>query len=177
MKAKLESIANVAVILVGLAVGYVALARYVAAYRARSVAAGDRLAAIPNLDWSQHRQTLVLALNTGCHFCEQSVPFYRRLADARALSGSELEIVAVFPNGQEMVRQFMTKGDLRLRSVADLPLEKLRVNATPTVILVDNQGRVERSWIGALTPRDELELFKSIFRSGTTNQSKTKNGG
>lgn len=44
MKTKLEAIANVAVILVALAVGYVALARYVAADRARPV--GKRLTKI-----------------------------------------------------------------------------------------------------------------------------------
>lgn len=125
MKAKFEAIANVVVIVVALAVGYVVLGRYVAAYRAsRSVAAGDRLGAIPNLDWSQH--TLVLALNTGCHFCEQSVPFYQELADTQEPGGGELEIVAVLPNEAEMVRQFMTKDNLRIRSLAAVPLEKLQ---------------------------------------------------
>ena len=161
MKAKLEAIANVVVIVMALAVGYVVLGRYVAAYRVpRSVAAGDRLGAIPNLDWSQHRHTLVLALNTGCHFCEQSVPFYQRLVDTQESGGGELEIVAVFPNEAEMVRQFMTREDLRIRSVSAAPLEKLRVNATPTVILVNSSGRVERSWVGTLTSRQELDVLK-----------------
>lgn len=178
MKTRLEAIANVAVILVALAVGYVVLGRYVAAYRApRAVAAGDRLEAIPNLDWSQHRHTLVLALNTGCHFCEQSVPFYQRLADTRESSGGELEIVAVFPNDAEMVQQFMTKDNLRIRSLAAVPLEKLRVDATPTLILVDKDGRVERSWIGFLSPAEELDLIKFAFGSGTTVPSKTNQGG
>ncbi len=178
IKAKLEAVANVTVILVALAVGYVVLGRYVAAYRTpRSVAAGDRLGAIPNLDWSQHRHTLVLALNTGCHFCEQSVPFYRRLADTQESGGGELEIVAVFPNDAEMVRQFMTKDNLRIRSLAAVPLEKLRVSPTPTLILVDNKGRVERSWIGLLSPPEELDLTKFVFGSGTTVPSKTNQGG
>ncbi len=48
MKTKLEAIANVTVIVVALAVGYVVLGRYVEAYRTpRSVAAGDRLGKIP----------------------------------------------------------------------------------------------------------------------------------
>src|SRR5712692_4188388 len=161
MKTRLEAIANVTVIVVALAVGYVVLGRYVAAYRTpRSVAAGDRLAKIPGLDWNQHRHTLVLASNTGCHFCEQSVPFYRRLADTQESGGGELEIVAVFPNDAEMVRQFMTKDNLRIRSLAAVPLEKLRVVVTPTLIMVDADGRVERSWIGALTAREELDLQK-----------------
>ena len=51
--------------LLALAVGYVVLGRYVAAYHApRPVAAGDHLAAIPNLEWNQHRHTLVLGYET-----------------------------------------------------------------------------------------------------------------
>ena len=176
MKAKLEASANVAVIVVALAVGCIVLGRYVVAYRTpRPVAAGDHLA-IPNVDWKQHRHTLVLALNTGCHFCEESIPFYQRLADTQA-SGSDLEIVAVFPNDPEMVHQFMTKDNLGIRSLANIPLERVHVNATPTLILVDSNGRVERSWVGTLTSADELELFHSLFGSGTTDPSKIKKGG
>ena len=173
MKAKLEAVANVTVILMALAVGYVVLSRYTASNRApRSVEAGDRLAKVPGLDWKQHEHTLVLALNTGCHFCEQSVSFYRRLADTQGPDGNDLEIVAVFPNDAEMVRQFMAREDLRIRSVSVAPLEKLSVNATPTVILVDNKGRVERSWIGLLSPSEELDLIKFVFGSGSTVPSK-----
>lgn len=50
--------------------------------------------------------------------------------------------------------------------------EVLRVNATPTLILVDSDGRVERSWIGLLDPAEQLELFKTAFGPGTTVQSK-----
>jgi hypothetical protein len=168
MKTKVEAIANVTVIVVALAVGYVVLGRYVAAFRTpRSVAAGDRLATIPNLDWKQHRHTLVLALNTQCHFCEQSVPFYQRLAETQAPDGNDLEIVAVLPNDGEMVWQFMAKENLRIRSVAAVPLEKLRVYATPTVILVDKDGKVERSWVGMLTAQEEPDLLKVASDSST----------
>jgi thiol-disulfide isomerase/thioredoxin len=174
MKTRLEAIANVAVIVVALAVGYVVLGRYVAAYRTpRSVAAGDRLATIPNLDWKEHRHTLLLALNTGCHFCEQSVPFYQKLADTQAPSGNDLEIVAVFPNDPQIVQEFMTKENLRIRSVAEVPLEKLRVNATPTLILIDANGRVERSWVGILTPSEELGLLKMAAAQGCSSGETT----
>lgn len=173
MKTKLEAIGNVAVIVVALAVGYVVLGRYLAAYRApRSVEAGDRLAKVPGLDWNQHEHTLVLALNTGCHFCEQSVPFYRSLGERVEHGGIDLDLVAVFPNDPARVRQFMSKESLRVRSVAAVPLEKLRVNATPTLILVDNSGRVERAWIGMLSPPEQFELFRSAFAPGTTVQSR-----
>lgn len=174
---RLEAIANVAVILVALAVGYAVLGRYVREYRTRPVAAGDRLAPIPNLEWKQHRRTLVLALNTGCHFCEQSVPFYRSLGERQEHGGIDLDLVAVFPNDPAQVRQFMSTESLRVRSVAAVPLEKLRVNATPTLILVDNSGRVERAWVGMLSPAEQFELLKSAFGPGIKGSSQKLNQG
>ena len=172
IKTKLEAIASVAVILVALAVGCVVLGRYVSEYRARPVAAGDRLATIPSLDWKQHRRTLVLALNTGCHFCEQSAPFYRSLSERQEHGGSDLDLVAVFPNDPAQVRQFMSQESLRVRSVAAVPLEKLRVNATPTLILIGSDGRVERVWIGMLDPTEQVKLFTTAFGPDTAVQSR-----
>src|SRR5215469_18179410 len=117
MKTKVELIANVTVIVVALALGCVALNRYMASSRVpRSVAAGDRLAKLPGLDWNQHRRTLVLVLNTGCHFCQDSVPFYQKLAQARRHDSDGVEVVAVFPNEAEIVRQFTTEENLAIRS-------------------------------------------------------------
>jgi thiol-disulfide isomerase/thioredoxin len=161
MKTKLEAIANVTVIVMALAVGGVMLTRYAASYRApRVVAAGDHLARIPGLDWTQHRETLLLVLNTGCHFCQDSVPFYQKLAQAQRPDADAVQLVAVFPNEAEMVNEFIAHEKLPIRSVPGIPLENLRVNATPTLILVNREGRVERSWVGVLTARQEIDLLK-----------------
>lgn len=166
LKTKLEAIANVTVIVMALAMGYVVLGRYVAAHRVpRSLEPGDRLSVMPNINWSQHRHTLVLALNTGCHFCQVSVPFYRKLANAQQRGGDDLEIVAAFPNDSETVRQFMTREDLNIRSVPAVALDKLKVNATPTLILVDHGGLVERSWVGTLTEAEEVDLLRTALAS------------
>jgi thiol-disulfide isomerase/thioredoxin len=166
MKTKIEAIANVTVIVVALALGYMMLNRYLASDRVpHSVAAGDRLAEFPGLDWNQHRRTLVLVLNTGCHFCQDSIPFYQKLAQAQRPDRDAPEIVAVFPNEAELVRQFTAREGLTVQSVPEVPLEKLHVNGTPTLILVNSEGLVERSWIGVLTARQELDLLKLVSGS------------
>jgi thiol-disulfide isomerase/thioredoxin len=167
IKAKLEAIANVTVIAVALVVGYVLLKDKVAGPRLpQSIAAGDRLAALPGLDWSGHRRTLVLALNSGCHYCQDSVPFYQRLVQAVKPNGDDLEIVAVFPNDAEAVQQLMKQESLAMRSIPTVPLEKLGVAVTPTLVLVGRGGRVERFWAGLLSPRQELEVLSLV--SGST---------
>ena len=73
------------------------LTRYAASYHVpRSVAAGDRLARLQGLDWSQHRRTLLLVLNTGCHFCQDGVPFYQKLIQARRHDTDGIDVVAVY---------------------------------------------------------------------------------
>ncbi len=163
MKAKLEATANVAVILAALAVGYVAIKeRVTGSHVPRYVAAGDRLAPLPNIDWSRHRHTLVLALNSGCHYCKDSVPFYQRLAQAERPRRGDLEIVSVFPNDPESVRQLVRDEGLSIRSVPEVSPEKLGVVAFPTLLLVDRNGRVEQSWVGLLTPRQELDVLHVV---------------
>jgi thiol-disulfide isomerase/thioredoxin len=160
-KTKVEAIANVTVILMALAVGCVVLTRYVESSRTpRMVATGDHVAELPGLDWSQHRRTLLLVLNTGCHFCQDSVPFYQQLAQAQRLDRDALEMVAVFPNEADAVREFTAREGLTIRSVPGVLLENLRVNATPTLLLLNNEGRVERLWVGILTSRQEIDLLK-----------------
>lgn len=172
MKNKLEATASVAVIVVALAVGYVVLGRYISEYRARPVAAGDRFATIPNLDWQQHAHTLVLALNTGCHFCIESVPFYQMLSNEKDLKLGDTDVIAVFPNDPAQVRQFVAEENLRVRSLAAVPLDRLHVNGTPTLILVDRNGRVERTWIGMLDSPQQVELLKLVFALAPPVQAK-----
>ena len=159
MKARVEATANILVIAVALVAGYTALTHNVGRSAApRDVAVGERLPAIAGIDWSRHRSTLVLALNSSCHYCQESAPFYRKLSQA-PVSGGDLEIVALFPNDPPAVRRFNTELGLHIRSLPAVALEKLDVVATPTLLLVDREGRVERAWIGVLTPRQELDVL------------------
>ncbi len=163
MKAKLEAIANVTVIVVALAVGVLVLRGKIAGpHTPRSVMAGNRLGQVLGIDWSHHRRTLVLALNSGCHFCQDSAPFYQRLAQMQRPGLDDVEIVALFPNDPEAVRQLMNNEGLALRSVSAVPVEKLGITGFPTLLLVDRDGRVERAWLGLLTASEELEVLSAV---------------
>jgi hypothetical protein len=165
-RTKLEAVANLAVILVALAVGGVVLTRYVESSRIPpSLAVGNRLDALPGLDWHQHRHTLVLALNTGCHYCQDSVPFYQKLAKAHRPDSNDVQLVAAFPNTAETVGQFAQQEGLNIRSVGNVSFEKLRVSATPTVILVNQSGQIEKVWMGVLTARQEMDLLNLVSGS------------
>ena len=166
MKTKLEAIANITVILVALAVGGVILRQKIAAPRIpRSVAAGDRLSPVPGIDWSTHRRTLILALNSSCHYCQDSMPFYQGLVQGQPKDRQDLDIIAVFPNDAEAVQQLLRQEALSIRGIPAVPLDQLGVVGTPTLILVDGEGRVQQSWVGLLTPRQQLEVLTAVSAS------------
>jgi hypothetical protein len=42
------------------------------------------------------------------------------------------------------------------------PLDSLKVTGTPTLLLLDSNGRVARAWVGQLTPQGEEELIAAV---------------
>jgi hypothetical protein len=133
MKTKIETIANIIVILFAVIVGSVFLKDRLStpAPEPDAVKAGDKLASLDGWDWAAHDQTLVLGLRKGCHFCEDSAPFYQRLT-AQQQGGSNSTIVAVFPDAAEAVKEVVQSEGLRVHALARVPLERLKISGTPT---------------------------------------------
>lgn len=163
MKGKIEAAANVMVIVLAVVVGLVFLRDrlYSVAPESTAVKAGDKLANLDGWDWSEHDQTLVLGLRKGCHFCEDSAPFYQRLAAEQQPGTSTSTIVAVFPDPADAVNEVVQSEGLRIHALAGVPLERLEIDATPTLLLVDRSGTVLKAWIGMLSPRQELEVIRA----------------
>ena len=152
MKTKIEAAANVIVILVAVVVGSVFLKdRFSSAPpEPAGVKVGDKLPNLGGWDWAAHDQTLVLGLRKGCHFCEDSAPFYQRLT-AQQQAGSNSTIVAVFPDAADAVKEVVQSEGLRVHALAGVPLEKLKISGTPTLLLVDRSGTVLNAWTGMLS--------------------------
>ena len=163
MKGKIEVAANIVVIVFAVIVGSVFLKDRFSnvAPEPDFVKAGDKFANLDGWNWGAHDQTLVLALRKGCHFCEDSAPFYQRLAAQQQKGGSDSSIVAVFPDSAATVNEVVQSEGLGVQAVAGVPLEKLKISATPTLLLVDRSGIVRNAWIGMLSPRQELEVMRA----------------
>jgi hypothetical protein len=163
MKSKIEAVANIIVIVFAVVVGSFFLKDRLstAAPESNEIKAGDKLANLDGWDWSAHDQTLVLVLRKGCHFCEDSAPFYQRLISQPQQGGSNSNIVAVFPDTADTVKEVVQSEGLGVHAVAGVPLEKLKISATPTLLLVDRSGTVLNAWVGMLSPRQEQEVMKA----------------
>jgi hypothetical protein len=105
------------------------------------VKVGDQLPGLTAYNWKAHDRTLVLALRSGCHFCETSMPFYRKLAQLEQSNQIGVHLIAVFPDDPAAVRQVVEAQQLTIEVVPGFELGQVKVQATPTLMLVDEQGR------------------------------------
>ena len=111
-------------------------------------AVGAALPALPGYNWGQHSKTLLLVIRKGCHFCEDSLPFYRELLQAERNGDSKVFLISVLPDGEIDATHMLQDAQLDVPVVASFPLQQLHISATPTVVLVDRNGRVEHAWVG-----------------------------
>jgi len=116
---------------------------------------------IPDVQYGA-KATLVLALSTNCHFCQQSVPFYQRLVKMRSSAGDELKIVAVLPQDESSSSTYLKQQGITVDRLFSKPLSTISVRGTPTLILLDAGGKVLKSWPGLLNAGREKEVLSAI---------------
>ena len=168
MKEKLEVVTNI--VLIGLAclIGY----NFWQARGIResplpaSVKVGDQLPSLPRYDWNAHDHVLVLALKDGCRFCEESIPFYRKLAELEKSNQIDAHLIAVLPDDPAVVRQLVETQQLAVEAFPGIELSQVKVEGTPTLILVDRQGRVSKVWIGELAAAGQADVVTAISKAG-----------
>jgi hypothetical protein len=171
---KIETTANVAIILVALVVGAVLVKRHFLTSQSRTEqpqsstrgpVPGARTS-LDEVDWTKSKQTLLLALSKGCRFCTESAPFYRRLA-SETYGRSDLRLIAVFPRETfSEAKDYLDELGVSLSDIRHAPLDAIGARGTPTLVLVDSGGTVIDSWTGRLTEEKESELL-SRFKCDT----------
>jgi thioredoxin-related protein len=87
--------------------------------------------------------------------------FYRQLKEQEDRSALRAHLLVVMPNNESTGGRVLSKGGLEAQAVFSQKLDALNVSGTPTVLLVDSNGHVERAWEGQLPPREENEVFKA----------------
>lgn len=112
-----------------------------------------------SVDWAANKRTLVLGLQTGCHFCTESAPFFQKLA-AAAAGGTK--IVAVLPQSLGDSKQYLAKLSVHVDEIRSAPLADITVIGTPTMLLVDGKGIVRNVWVGKLSEDRQSEVLSAI---------------
>ncbi len=92
------------------------------------------------------------------------MPFYRKLAELEQSNQIGVHLIAVFPDDPAVVRQVVETQQLTIEVVPGFELGQVKVQGTPTLMLVDEQGRVSKVWMGELPVAEEAEVIAAISK-------------
>jgi thioredoxin-related protein len=118
---------------------------------------------LPNFNNSN--KTLIIVLSTSCKFCNESVPFYKKLAKNISLAEKNLNLVSIFREDKIFVENYLSKYDLQIATISSVDFNEIDVSGTPTLILMDEQKRIVETWRGRLdTAQEEVLSMISVER-------------
>ena len=116
--------------------------------------------AATGIDYSAGDRNLVMALQSDCPFCQESMPFYRRLLERDT---ADVQIVVVAPPQDTNINDYLASEGVYPDSIVFVAPGVLPVSGTPTLLLVNGEGLVTRAWIGVLSPEREAEVIDALF--------------
>lgn len=167
-QSKLETGANVAIIVVALLIVGLFVQRYFfpsgpaaaePAGKPTGPAIGSKID-LPDLDWGQKPLTLLLVLQKDCIYCTQSAPFYQRLLKDGA--DKNVKFLAVLPQPKGISQIYLADLGIADLEIREATIRSLNVRGTPTLILANDKGEVVNSWTGKLGPEREQEVYKQL---------------
>lgn len=123
-------------------------------------AAGESIAPFDGAPFSSSRGSIVLIVRSTCVFCTESMEFYRRLSSKRTAAG--VQIIAVAPESLGSLQRYLGNHAFEVDHLRELPKSGYKVSATPTMILVDSNGKVMKSFQGKLSTEQEDEILKGL---------------
>lgn len=169
-KSTLDTAANIAIIIV-CAIAAVVLIRnqffpkqQAAGGNMPQIEKGEKYAQLKDVVPAGANRALVVAVQPACHFCNDSMPFYKKLLDERNQKGSQVKFVAAVPSDDakpQESQKFAAVG-AQPDNVVKLDFAAVKVPGTPTLVLVDNSGKVLNVWVGKLDEGGEKEVLKVL---------------
>jgi thiol-disulfide isomerase/thioredoxin len=116
---------------------------------------------LSGIDWQKNKKTLILYLSTRCRFCDESMPFYQRLAEKYSES-KDVKLMAVFPQSADEAKAHFKNQRVGINDVLNAQLTSIGVTATPTLLLVNETGVVTDMWRGKLPIEKESDVLNKL---------------
>ncbi len=118
---------------------------------------------LPGISFANGHDSLVLIVSTNCHFCRDSLPFYKQLTEK---VHGKLDLIAVLPEPETDAKKFLADSGVQPERVVKATPDSIGVHGTPTVLLVDDKGRVKNVWIGRLDEAGQKQLLSTVLPQG-----------
>jgi hypothetical protein len=167
MKHALDLAANIATVLACAAVAFVLIQRSVSSEPAGPGPGAETYRVGESLDdvaqaivQDTDERTVILFLSSTCQFCTKSMPFYRRLAEARQRLGFHL--VALGRQSEIDIREYLAEHDVTVDKIATVGAVPAKLTATPTLIVADPSLKAQGVWVGFLQEQREREVLQML---------------
>jgi hypothetical protein len=166
---KVEIAAHIAIIVVAILVCVVLVKNYLlprneqqanAPAPRQQVATGTRLS-LPDVDWARNRRTLVAVLSTTCRFCTESASLYQQIAAERS-KREDVKTIALFPQPVADAQQYLSGLGVTVDEIKQVEPSAVNARGTPTLLMVDETGTVQKVWVGKLPPDKEAEVLTQL---------------
>ena len=167
-KSALDTVANIAIILVCAIAAFVLIRNQFFPPRPPGappqVEKGERFDQLKGVVPAGTDRALVVALAPNCGYCNQSMPFYKQLIDERNKKSSPVKVIAVVRSEQEKAEeaQKFTSVGTQPDNMVHLDFSTIKVPGTPTVLYVDNTGKVLDVWVGMLDESKQKDVLEVL---------------
>ena len=140
------------------AVGYVRSSQQYGA--SAPVDVGDRLSA-PCFDQVRAEASILLLYRSDCRFCQESMPFYTKLAQVAGAAGVPLRVLV--PEAEDDARTALGNANVAVESVTRC--ESFGpFRGTPVIIALDANARVVGTWLGRQGKAGEGQILAAVAR-------------
>lgn len=116
---------------------------------------------LPGVQLNQNHNTVLLAISTTCHFCQESVPFYKELS---AATQEKVDLIAVLPQSLVESKTFLQKAGVSAKTLISADLNSIGIHGTPTILLLDPQGNVKQEWRGFQDVAGQKQIIALVLR-------------
>lgn len=161
IKSKIELAANIAILIVSFIFIAVLIQKFYfpANVNPYELEVGSQVK-LPEINWNGNQKTLILAMKKGCSYCAKSAGFYKKLIPIA--KEKNVKIIAVLPGTNQENKAYLDELGLPDLEFKQAELNLINVEATPTLVLVDKEGKVMESWVGQLKPEIEQKMMDKL---------------
>jgi hypothetical protein len=121
----------------------------------------QHFAPLTGIDYKDSPRTLLVALNSKCIHCNESISFYKRIVESQRQGGSA-RVIALFSEPEAVVKPYLLQNQLDVIAAPSVDFNTANITATPTLVLVDRNGDILDFWIRKLSQETEQQVMKAI---------------
>lgn len=122
-----------------------------------------RVVKLPGADWQSAPVSVLLQISSTCHYCNESMPFYRQMMAARQAAPAKVPVIVASADAVGVMQQHLADQQVNVDKVLHSRLEGFGT-LTPTVYIVDSKGMVRRVFVGELDASGQKELLSIVQR-------------